>query len=390
MKASRDLWVLLTLIALFAIASVFTVQTTIGPEQDRILPRRTTYSASASGAKAAYLLLQRLGFQPVRWRSPLYGFPSETKVILIVDPLPNMLLTGRENLALDNWILRGGTLVTYNGYARLMPGQEDLTVKQVEHGQFRVRPPSQTGCFRGVKQLRARSGVRIQPDLSEAEYVPLVRDPHGVIMAVRRKGKGSAVAISAPNLVTNSGIGQADNAVLFVNLVAATARKGDLVLFDEYHQGYATGRTLGQVVGRYGRMAGLQLLAVFVIALYSYGRRFGAVRPSGPPAGRVGFEYVQAMARVYRRAQARSVALNMLFTALRRDVIVRLGLPDDAGLDRMVHAASAAWGIDANELADLLLRCDQVTRGGSSVSDAEMLGLSAEIQRFRKAAGIDR
>jgi hypothetical protein len=69
---------------------------------------------------------------------------------------------------------------------------------------------------------------------------------------------------------------------------------------------------------------------------------------------------------------------------------VALGMSDEARLDAIVRAASEAWGMDRNALADVFIRCDQVKRSESGVSEAEMIRLAAEIQRFRKEASIGR
>ena len=391
MKTSRDLWVLLTLILLFVIGSVFIVQTTAGQNQERLFPRRTTYSAGPGGTKAAFLLLNRLGFRTMRWTKRLDKPPINAKVILIVDALPMLMFSNRENLALDEWAAAGGALISYNGYPRPMPGQEDLDATYVPTAPSRVEPSNRNGYFKGVKSLTVASNVRRSKEkVSVANYDVALKDDKGVIVASRKRGKGAMIAVSDPDLVSNVGIGKADNAVFFVNLVASRARKGDLVVFDEYHQGYGSDRTLARIIGKCGRAAVIQLLLVLLIGLYSYGRRFGEVRPAERPVRRVGFEYVEAMARFYQRAAARTAALETLCGALRRDMAAALGLPDETRLDVIIRAASNAWAIDQNALTDLLLRCDRVIHSVSGMSDGELIRLAAEIQKFRKEAGIDR
>ena len=391
MKTSRDFWVLLTLIFLFVVGSILTIQTTAPQEQDKLFPRRTSYSARPGGTKAAYLLLNRLGFRADRCRTRLDKPPANAKVIFVIDILLNRMLSNSENLALENWTRAGGTLISYNGLPRPMPGQDDLSTQFVGMTSARIKPRFSTGYFKGVKSLQVGSNVRIlAKELDAAGYTAALEDEQGVIVAMRKKGKGMAIAISDPSLVSNSGIGKADNAVFFANMVAAHARKGELVLFDEYHQGYGDDRTLAQIVGKYGRASFLQLLVVLVIGLYSYGRRFGEVRPAERPTGRVGFEFVDAMARLYRRAGARTMALETLCGSLRRDMAVALGMSDEARLDAIVRVASESWGMDRNALADVFIRCDQVKRSESGVTEAEMIRLAAEIQRFRKEAGIGR
>lgn len=390
MKGRRDFWLLVAMVVLFVAGSVMTIRNTAGDEEARLIPVRTSYSAGPGGAKAAYVLLDRLGFRVARWRRPLDRPPREAKVILLIDPLPNMLLSSRENLGLARWMNDGGVLISYNGLPRVFPGQEDLSAARRRGDRSLVKPSGRNDYLGGVRALDVRTPSRIRENLKSVGYMNILGDHLGVIAAYRDEKKGRAIAIADPCLIANLGIGRADNAVFLANLVAAHARKGDLVVFDEYHQGRGIERSLGQIVGKYGRAAFVQLLALLVIALYSYGRRFGEVRSGDREERRVSFEFVEAMAGAYQRAGARSAAIQTLFAAFRRDLAVRLGLPEDAGLDVLAKAAAAAWSLDRNALEELLLRCDRIAGGGDVASDAEMVRLAAEMQRFRKETGIDR
>jgi hypothetical protein len=84
------------------------------------------------------------------------------------------------------------------------------------------------------------------------------------------------------------------------------------------------------------------------------------------------------------------MAIETLCGSLRRDMAVALGMSDEARLDAIVRAASEAWRMDRNALADVFIRCDQLKHSESGISEAEMVRLAAEIQRFRKEAGIGR
>ena len=388
MRFGRDFWILVTITALFIIAGSF-IARDASNKQQQIFPVRTSYSSGPSGVRAAYLLLRQLGYRTIRHRESFSKIPPGAKVIFIIDPIPTMVFSGRELASLDEWVSKGGTLICFNGYPRVFPALEDLDVKAIKYEESPYHPKSRTGYFSNIRKLHTGSAVRISEIANSLDYHSIMEDKRGIIAAVKIQGKGRKIAVADPSIISNSGIGRNDNAVFIANLTAFNARKGEIVVFDEYHQGYGEKRTIAKIIGKYGRIAALQLMVLFILAAYSAGRRFGAVRPAERPAGRVGYEYIEAMARIYKRAGAGMTAADILCRDFRKNIARRLGLPEDAGIDMLTNAAYAAWQADKNALGGLLLRCSKIA-GGPKAADSEIVRLASDIRRFEKEAGIVR
>ncbi len=388
MRQGRDLWVLVTLTILFIIfGSVVGRQAT--HEQAKIFPTRSTYSSGPNGTKAAFLLLEQLGFRAVRSRSSLSSIPPGAKIIFIIDPLPMMLFTGREIAALDEWVWKGGTLICFNGYPRLFPALEDVDVKQIEYQESVYEPRHKIGYFSNIRKLKTSSAVRITEISETLGYKTLMKDEKGILAAVKPQGKGRIIVIADPSLITNAGIGRSDNAVFIANLATLNARKGETIVFDEYHQGYGEKRSVAHLLGKYGRMAAVLLAMALIFALYSVGRRFGAVRPAEKPSVRVNYEYIEAMGRLYQRAGASSAAAEILCREFQKKLAKELQIPESAGIDALAEAASKAWHKNSGEVRQLLKRCSLVA-GGEKISDAEIVRLVSDMKHFQKEAGFVR
>lgn len=85
-----------------------------------------------------------------------------------------------------------------------------------------------------------------------ATAVPLLDDEQGeVVMGLVLHGKGQVVVLTAPDLASNRWLAQEDNAQLWLSTLGTMAARGT-VLFDEYHHGFRSGRSVAEMASRYG------------------------------------------------------------------------------------------------------------------------------------------
>jgi hypothetical protein len=71
----------------------------------------SSYSSSSGGAKAAYLLLEKLGYKVERWSSPPHELPSEAQDVVLVLADPFLPATGDEKSELQSFLRRGGRIL---------------------------------------------------------------------------------------------------------------------------------------------------------------------------------------------------------------------------------------------------------------------------------------
>src|SRR5262245_28593059 len=78
-------------------------------ENDLGIP--STYSAQPSGAKAAFFLLQELGYNAERWEQPPNDLPEDASHTVLVLANPLRPPSQEEKVALQTYLLHGGRIL---------------------------------------------------------------------------------------------------------------------------------------------------------------------------------------------------------------------------------------------------------------------------------------
>lgn len=125
--------------------------------------------------------------------------------------------------------------------ARLIEGTRELT-----HPQSGTLLPNRPHAYlRGVSRALAWSDfppqawvVRVPRDGFVLSLAHQAETGEGVLWT-RPEGEGTFIVSGFGSLFSNRSLGQADNARLLANIIAATVRPGGAVLFDDEHQGLA-------------------------------------------------------------------------------------------------------------------------------------------------------
>jgi hypothetical protein len=212
-------------------------------------------------------------------------------------------------------------------------------------------------------------------------------DPVVLSIAV---GQGRLVAIADSRFASNDNLSRSENAAFLANLIARSARPGAVVLFDEYHHGeveLGQGAGLWAALGRPLQLSLIQLLLAAFVLLGALLVRFGTPIPLLQGVSRTSGEYVVSLAGLYRRAQATTTALDILYRQFLRDLCGRLALPPDVNLETLAEASARRGRIDKAALRRLLASCEQRLDDGK-LTEAELLDLSRQMERIRKDMGI--
>jgi hypothetical protein len=215
--------------------------------------------------------------------------------------------------------------------------------------------------------------------LGTAERALLTELPHG---------SGTIMILADPFIVSNGGIGMADNVRLAVNLITAAGPSA----FNEYHHGYSAGgnRVIEYFDGTPVIAMLLQLIAVGALVIYSRSRRFARPVPGGGADRLSKLEYIDAMAELQQRTSAYDLALENIYGDFRRRTARSFGVDNmttPRGALALMIAERTGRGVD--DVEKLMIDCEDVIHG-SSTSKAEVLRLAAAIRDLEAELGIAR
>jgi hypothetical protein len=298
-------------------------------------------STSPSGTKALVDTLRQLDVDvSVAAGAPA---PRTTALLVLVDGMNDA-----QRRAITSWMDAGGTLVVADRASPLNPFrsarptilglvQRDLSrhcnvaaLEQVGHvvvpeaALLKVRPPA-VGCF--------TSGADAW----------LVTEPHG---------RGNLVVVGGADAFTNGSLGDGDNGLLAVTLLAPTRNARVQVLPLPAPGGGR--KTLTDLVSANVKLALVQLAIAFIVFALWRARRLGRPVLEPQPVEIPGSELVAAVGRLFQRAHARGRAADLVRDNGRRALTQRLGLAPDATVDEVAEAAAARTGKPADEVRGVL------------------------------------
>jgi hypothetical protein len=367
----------------------------------RGLPPYSVYSQAGDGLAEAGQLLRRLGWTPVAVTHPIQA-THLNGLLILAQPGPEGLLEGEQGLlsqadaeALLRWVRRGNTLLLASNANTLLHQALGVMVTD-EHGPADTFTPAELGAagayLRGVEHLSLGSRATLRgPDTA----LPLwwLGDRPGALLIGR--GQGRVLLVADPGLLTQHGLirddgePRDDNAVFLANVVARSARDGE-VYFDEYHHGIRAGGGFWGYLAYHGEQLTLvPLLVVLAVAGWAFAVRLGPAVPTPRTTRADAVEYASALGRLYqrtgaRRLLARTLVRGFLDTLTRHLHLRRQALPAVIlAAWRQQHAAAGA-GKDLDpstaRLQNLLRGVSELRRG--DVTDQQLLAWAREFDQF--------
>lgn len=379
MKASRDSRTLIIIVLIFVVAFYLLSRQTMNRTDSY-----SSYSSGKHGTKALYTLLEEMHYKVGRYTGSVNAIPKNAKVVFIVEPV----LDDEDGKALAEWVKQGNTLVLAASMPWSLSQDFDISASSNPFvtGDEPVTPLN-SRYSDGVKKVYVDARLDIKPD-SKTESIVMTED--GLAVAEQPLGKGRLILIGDPMLLSNSEIREQDNVVLVTNMVDTNAAPGDKVLFIEYGEIIASrGISAMGVIGRGGRLAVFEILLVVLLVVISASRRFGAIHPLAEKEERPrGWEFVRAMAGLYRRAEAREVAVGSVYKSFRRDLSAVFGVSPDASPEDASETVLRTRQMDRARLTSLLHKCNELSK--QKLTDHEAIGLLKTIEECRRELGIAR
>jgi hypothetical protein len=339
----------------------------------------SSYSASSDGAKAAYLLLEELGYRVERWSKPPNELPAGAQNVSLVLAEPFLPPTPEEKYDLRHFLERGGrVLATGASAALLLPNAhtEPVVLSSVEWQAFPARLPGPIS--RRAPNISMQSSSRWKGGASDARAY--YGDKKGGTVISYNVGPGSVVWWAAASPLTNYGLTQASNVELLLNSLGAG--KNTRVLWDEYYHGQRAG--FWDYVARTPLPWALIQAGLLMAALVlTYSRRSGPVVLPAAESRLSPLEFVETVGDLYACKRAGAGAVEIAYHGFRSLLAKRLGLPWDASHDSIQRAIQERGGWAEPGLAGLLARCERFL-GTGAPDESQALRLVQELHDYTR------
>lgn len=402
---------------LFILLLALIVPPTPAPEETvQIAPVRSSYNQDPDGTQAFHLLLKRGSFKVEQWLEPMSQLKERKGVLIIIDPgltftygdetFSFSQLTREETEQILAWVADGNALLllddTDNAIVEALrvEGKESLAREQV------LVPLQPVRFTRNVRRILAESGSRLATQRLDA--LPGFGDEYGSVLLTTRHGNGRIVLLSEPALSSNAGIGKEDHVPLLTNIVEELAA-GEAVLFDERHhtidladleriplpfgagslprilirvpRGGAGGK---KTIFEYfweppKRWVVLQLLVAIGLLLLARAVRFGS--PVEQEEAQFSTtDHLQALSRIFRRANVSHFALEPIYREFRRSIAKELGLSADADVSQIERPLPRQT---AERIREIVAACERALQDGQ-LDESKLLQLAKGLEACKQ------
>ena len=396
-RAIPEYWIIACLLGAFLIVALFAEQ---AGQAVVTSEAASSLNANPSGCKALYALLETIPYRVRRLTSTWNALRPEDGMIVIVEKFAKERRpSDKEVDSLQHWTQAGGTVLYFlsNPPRPLDPKNSlagDIAVVSVNAEPDEVSPSSETSAYtRNVGSIAVASPVRLKP-APNAPYETLFQDEQGIIVAHKPLGKGHIVLVADTSIVSNKGIQAADNVVFLANIAQAAISGSERnIQFDEYHHGVGfdsageAQQTWISTLPRPIKLAAWPFILLLLLHLYNGNRRFGITRSLPLPVYRASSEYVHSLARWFQRAEATDIVIETLYQDFRNVLVRHLDAPPDVDTPELVRRAGQRFPQHANELSQLIYRCDEIS-SGQRIPPQEMLTLVRQLDQFKRSGDI--
>jgi hypothetical protein len=369
-RGSRDL--VLVVVAAVLMLFVAGVASIISPPDEGLGVRGSSLSAGAQGAKAAFLLLRRLGYVVERSYEPLETVRANPQTDVIVLMAPHLSPSKHDVESLTRFVEAGGVAIV--GEAReWLPSmrQASGSISKATTPEVVLPSPLALGAPRIRMDHTESAGVPGPP------YTTIYADARGAAVTTAKIGRGRVVFWASALPVTNAAIDEAGHVELVVNAIGPPLDRR--VIWDERYHGHtrsAWSYTQGTPLP--AALAQLGVLGLAAVLTVSFRRR--PLRAVPDPPRTAPLEFIDTMGGLYQRAGATTAAVGVALAHLRRRLIGVAGLPADADDARVAQAAAPRAGLTPEALGGLLARARDAARGTVPLSARDAVAIVRQLQ----------
>ena len=368
--------------------ALIVVMAVVRPAQSPEDPRPTTTNTGPQGAKAAFVVLQRLGRTTSQGNQPLAEFndgmddaQAARTTLVLAAPEYDQTELPRLRKELERFLNRGGrVLATGPSGAALLPGGETKAPGMVQAPLCHTTPEG-AGELARVGSVEMVEGAQWSDDAAKFEVEQRCGDEAAVVRYA--VGKGEAIWWASAGPLENDELkNDAD-----LKLLLASVEAGREVVFDESLHG-AVKTIWDAAKGLPLKWLMLQAALLFVLLVVSFSRRRGPVRspvrlPRSSPV-----EFATSMGDLYEKAAASSAATEAarrrLLRVLTREAGVAQGTIEE-GPDAIAEALRVRLGGDWSLVSEHLQEAKRAEHEVIAMRSALALvrALSEDAKRVR-------
>jgi hypothetical protein len=332
----------------------------------------SSYSTASGGAKAAYLLMLRSGYNVQRWEKPLVDLPK-TATVILADPMEAPTREERESL--KSFLPDGGRIIATGMFSgTFLPENDsvpDMLLGMTWRKALAVSPSAIT---------RAAPEITIAPQARWPSYSPaysLYGDGDEIVVVKYPYGRGEVLWWAAATPLTNAGLKESGNLEFLLANVGDTKAP---ILWDEYVHGYR--EDLGSSVAHSPvkwLLLQMALLGLAVVATFS--RRSGPLSVPVTDVRLSPLEFVQTLGGLYENAGTASVAVDICYQRFRYWLTRRLGVANNISIHDLESAVRDRFAPRDERFGAILRRCESA-KSDPYLGEAEALQLVQELDQY--------
>jgi hypothetical protein len=365
--------------ALLFMAAIIAVTAVVAPPSPAPAPTASSYSPDADGAKAAYLLLEGMGYRVERWAQPLSELPEsgEGTVLVLAERSSGIEVGDVDGEHLANFLRSGGWLVyTGGGISDLLPKTSSQLMEPFNAIAKTYPAVAVSPLTRGVPVITMDAPLRWKS--FDLQYAPLYAKGEDAVIVTFPFDKGRVVWWASATPLTNAGIVNEGNLELLLNCLGPSA--SSRVLWDEYYHGER--RTLSSyLAGTPIVWMLLQAALIYVVLILAFGRRSGPIRPAVMESRQSPLEFVETLGSLYESAGAAYGAVETVWQRFRFLVGTRLGLPATASVKQIFESARERLGWREPGLYETLQRAERSAHDPNLKND-EALQIVSSLEQY--------
>lgn len=333
----------------------------------------SSYSAGRSGARAAFLLLDELGYEVERWDLSCAKLPAPGSGTVLVLAEPRLRRSQSETDALCTFINSGGRVL-----ATGQTGAEMLPHASVLPTEWPFSPGQDYTAATPSPLTRATPVIRMAPRAQwlfrSPNHVPIYGDEDHPAVVSYTVGRGRVIWWASPGPLTNTGLKEDRNVALLLNAIGSASEVR--VLWDEYHHG-AAGSLWEYLSGTPVKWLLVQAALVFLAALLTFARRWGPVRAPVVEPRLSPIEFVETLGDLYHRGGAASAAVETTYQRFRYLLVRRLGLPSNSGIAELSNGVHNRLRWKEPGFLEELRRCESAIRNPDLTSEQALYRVQA-------------
>jgi hypothetical protein len=375
----------LVIAAIVLLVVMVGVAAVLAPQEQPEGPTGSSYFAAPNGSKAAFLLLQQLGYRVDISTVALADLPDPESgdVLVLAEPAEGDIgKADREHLA---QYMEGGGRVLVTGRIGTLALMEKMpeAINPLAASELEYPAIVPGRLTDGAPTIWMAAETRWR---SEHAAVPLYAAGGNIVAVTYRVGRGEVIWLAGATPLTNSGISQKNNLELLLNCLGPAATTH--VMWDEYYHGarpslssYMWGTPIAWALAQ----AGL----VYLLLLAGYGRRTGPLRSVIVESRLSPLEFVETLGALYHRAHAASSAVETCWNRFRFLVTRRLGLAPKATTRQISDAVRDRMGWKEPGLYDALTRAERAAYQ-PDLTDKEALQIVESLEQYVALLQLDR